>query len=122
MGLDQYAFRVDEETGEEGGRLAFQWRKHAKLQQFMEETFVERADLSAEDLNCGRLELTHDDIDRLEHCLNEDAMPESAGGFFYGHQMQDEQEAAYREQDRAFCAWARETLNDNATPVYSCWW
>ena len=30
MGLDQYAFRVDAETGEEGGRMAFQWRKHAK--------------------------------------------------------------------------------------------
>jgi len=122
MGLDQYAFRVDAATGHEGGSVVFQWRKHAKLQQFMEETFGERTGLCTTDLNCGRLELTEEDIDRLEHCLNEDAMPTSEGGFFYGHQMQDEQEAAYREQDLAFCAWARATLNDNAKPVFSCWW
>ena len=88
----------------------------------MEETFEDRTGLCSTELNCGRLELTEEDIDRLEQCLNENALPISEGGFFYGHQMQDEQEAAYREQDIAFCAWARETLKENAKAIFSCWW
>ena len=122
MGLDQYAFRIDAQTGEEGGEVAFQWRKHAKLQAFMETLFEERTGLSATDLNCGRLELTLEDIATLEQAVTGNDLPESPGGFFYGHQIQDEQAFTYQKQDLAFCAWARETLGQDAKVVYSCWW
>jgi len=50
------------------------------------------------------------------------ALPHCEGGFFYGHQFQDEAAAEYRERDLEFCAWARERIRAGETVIYSCWW
>jgi hypothetical protein len=122
MGLDQYAYRKTPETGEEGDSPAFVWRKHAKLQTFMEHLYTARTGLDASDLNCGELRLEAADIDRLETAAKAGTLPVCAGGFFYGHQFQDEQAEAYREHDLAFCAWARAEMQAGSTVIYSCWW
>jgi len=57
MGLDQYAYVKTAESGEEGESPKFTWRKHSKLQTFMEALYTERTGLSASDLNCGELKL-----------------------------------------------------------------
>ena len=117
MGLDQYAFvRGDEEEGE--GR--FVWRKHAKLQTFMENLFTARTGQSITELNCGALELTAEDIDVLEAAVRDGNLPHCDGGFFYGHQFQGAAAAANREQDLTFCAWARERSAPGDTVIYSC--
>ncbi|WP_299720405.1 hypothetical protein [uncultured Tateyamaria sp.] len=122
MGLDQYAYRKTPETGEEGDSPAFVWRKHAKLQTFMEHLYTARTGLDASNLNCGELRLYAADIDRLETAAKAGTLPACAGGFFYGHQFQDEQAEAYRAHDLAFCAWARAEMQAGSTVIYSCWW
>ncbi len=118
MGLDQYAYVRGE--GEEAPR--FVWRKHSKLQTFMEGLFVERTGQGITELNCGELELGAADIARLEQALKQGGLPHCDGGFFYGHQFQDEAAAAYRDLDLEFCAWARGRISEGDTVIYSCWW
>ena len=122
MGLDQYAYVKTPETGEEGESPEFAWRKHSKLQTFMEALYEERTGLSATDLNCGELALEVGDIDTLEQAINASALPHCEGGFFYGHQFQDEQASEYRDYDLEFCAWARAEIGAGSTVIYSCWW
>ena len=122
MGLDQYAYVKTPETGEEGESPEFVWRKHSKLQTFMETLYTERTGLSAADLNCGELTLETTDIDALEQAVNGSALPQCDGGFFYGHQFQDEQASEYRNYDLEFCAWARAEIARGSTVIYSCWW
>jgi len=124
MGLDQYAWarEREEEENSEGHEHQFVWRKHAKLQEFMEQKFVEKTGHSAVDLNCGQLELDAVDIAELEQRLQTNQMPRSQGGFFYGHQFQDESEEEYKDQDIAFVEWAKAQLEQGNKVIYSCWW
>ena len=122
MGLDQYAWARERGESNEGHEPQFTWRKHSKLQEFMEQLFVEKTSLSAVELNCGELELELADIEKLEKCIEQKAMPISPGGFFYGHQFQDEAEDEYRDQDIMFCEWARREIEQGNTVIYSCWW
>lgn len=119
MGLDQYAYvKGDGEDREP----QFYWRKHAKLQLWAETLFEEKTNKTARELNCGELILDVNDITDLEGLLKSGDMPESPGGFFYGHQFQDEQAADYASQDLEFCAWAKAAIEAGNTVVYSCWW
>jgi len=117
MGLDQYAF-----TQSNREDPPFIWRKHAKLQTFMEHLYYERADTDAESFNCVDLELTAQDIKTLEQLVYTNDLPQSEGGFFYGHQWQDESAQEYREQDLKFCKWAQAILETRERVIYSCWW
>ncbi|MCG3269567.1 phosphoglycerate kinase [Yoonia sp. I 8.24] len=122
MGLDQYAYIKTAESGEEGESAKFTWRKHSQLQTFMEGLYTERTGLDATDLNCGELVLQASDIDSLEKAVKDSALPHCEGGFFYGHQFQDEQASEYRDYDLEFCAWARTQMQAGSTVIYSCWW
>lgn len=117
MGLDQYAF--SEQKPEEP---QFIWRKHAKLQEFMEALFEERTGRSADELNCANFELTKPDIETLEDLVKAGKLPSSSGGFFYGHQFQEESAVEYKAQDLEFCQWARVLLETRQKVFYSCWW
>lgn len=75
MGLDQYAYVKTPESGDEGESPKFVWRKHSKLQTFMETLYTERTGLSASDLNCGELKLETTDIDTLEQAVKGSALP-----------------------------------------------
>lgn len=122
MGLDQYAWARERGESNEGHEPQFVWRKHSKLQEFMEQKFVEKTGLSAVDLNCGELTLDIIDIEELSLAIERKAMPVSPGGFFYGHQFQDEAEDEYRDQDIMFCEWARREIAEGNEIIYSCWW
>ena len=60
--------------------------------------------------------------DMLEQAVRGSALPHCEGGFFYGHQFQDEQASEYRAYDLEFCAWARAEIGAGSTVIYSCWW
>ena len=124
MGLDQYAWarEREEENNPKGHDHKFEWRKHAKLQEFMEQKFVEKTGHSAVDLNCGELELDAQTISELEERIRTNQMPRSQGGYFYGHQFQDESEEEYKDQDIAFVEWAKSELEQGNKVIYSCWW
>ena len=70
MGLDQYAYIPDHAENPD-----FVWRKHAKLQEFMENLFVQKTGQCDTKLNCGELLLDADDIAALE-ALVADEFPE----------------------------------------------
>ena len=122
MGLDQYVYLKTKDSGDEGESPQFVWRKHSKLQTFMENLYEERTGLTASDLNCGELRLEAADIDTLEKAVKANTLPHCEGGFFYGHQFQDEQASEYRDYDLEFCAWARDQIGEGSTVIYSCWW
>lgn len=122
MGLDQYAYTRNENTKPSEAEPKFIWRKHAKLQEWMEQLFLEKTGQTSEKLNCGELELNSADIEDLEALVNDRALPESPGGFFFGHQFQDEAAEDNRSQDLGFCAWALSEFNKGNRVYYSCWW
>ena len=124
MGLDQYATATPPApfVPDDDPAPAFVWRKHARLQAWAEALFVAKTGEDADALNCGELVLDAEDVEALEALVREGALPRSPGGFFYGHERQDESAAAYREQDLAFCAWARARIAQGQRVAYSCWW
>lgn len=122
MGLDQYAYSRLPEQSPDGVETKFIWRKHAKLQEFMERLFEARTGQDAVALNCAELELKAEDIATLQAMVEHNDLPASPGGFFYGHQFQDEQAEHYRQTDLAFCDWARTVLKTREKVFYSCWW
>ena len=114
MGLDQYA-GIRETTTE------FEWRKHAKLQEFMEKIWYQQEG-SVDAFNCKDLILNKEIIEELQKCIETNTMPASPGGFFYGHQFQDEQADEYKEKDLRFCKWALKAIEDGQQVYYTCWW
>jgi len=44
------------------------------------------------------------------------------GGFFYGHQFQEEAVQEYEETDHQFVTAAREALAEGKQVAYMCWW
>ena len=122
MGLDQYAYARSHDQNPEDVEPAFVWRKHAKLQTWAENLFEEKTGQSAIDLNCNELALDAEGISNLKAMIKAGDLPESSGGFFYGHQFQIEAAKEYREQDLEFCDWALAQLKDGQSVYYSCWW
>ena len=98
------------------------YRRYAMVSEWMEQLFEAKTGGESSALNCGELQLSLADIYALEQAIKGNTLPESEGGFFFGHQFQDESVEEYRDQDLRFCAWAREQLEAGQAVYYSCWW
>jgi hypothetical protein len=151
MGLDQFAgvkqtkryeWKTPEgETKVDEYQMAgpFEWRKHARLQEFMNTLYMERNNIEnkweeiAKDdgtdetywnpISWNEIKLKHQDIDRLEKAIRSRYSEYFCeGGFMWGHEIQEEQRDYYREQDLEFVEFAREKLANDETVVYSCSW
>ena len=114
MGLDQYAGTFTEPLD-----TKFQWRKHAKLQKYFEEIWYER---NTHEFNCEYLILRKSDVVELKRLVEKDPMPKSEGGFFYGHEFQEESAEKYKQQDLDFCNWAIEQIDNGNEVAYRCWY
>ena len=123
MGLDQYAFAIDNNGEKE--ELAY-WRKHPNLQGWMEQLWENkgRPNLPEDhiedmlgDFNCIPVELNSDDIDDFEDAVRGNSLPET-GGFFFGENSDD----YYKEKDLEFIQKAREALDAGLTVEYHSWW
>jgi hypothetical protein len=129
MGLDQYAFITREELTKDTERVKpvtqYQWRKHAKLQKYFE-TLVElemvKPLYDGRSFNCNPIKLDLDVVTKLLELVRRDDMPASGGGFFYGHQFQDESAREYKEQDIKFCADAIDAIKHGGYVYYDCWY
>lgn len=136
MGLDQYAYvaakanqqaefwesaEVDPETKEyesksvERPRELAYWRKHPNLQGWMRKLWVEKG--NAGDFNGDELELTWEDLDKLEEAVKSGNLP-STTGFFFG----DDSDEYYREQDLDFIKKARAELFVGLRVFYNSSW
>jgi hypothetical protein len=118
MGLDQYAFV--ESLGKKPKEIAY-WRKHNRLQGFMENLWTEKTGKDPQELNCKELELTLEDLEQLEQDINSRKLPETTG-FFFGSDSYEEYEQWYEQNDRNFIDAARKALSRGQKVVYTCWW
>jgi hypothetical protein len=149
MGLDQYAGTMRTKTYEyktpEGDKKVdeyqmagpFEWRKHARLQEFMNQLYMERynvehkwqeVEMDNEDtywnpVSWNSLDLSEDDINELEKAINNQYSSYFCdGGCFWGHEIQEYQADYYKEQDLEFVKFARKALADGETVIYECSW
>ena len=97
------------------------WRKHPNLHGWMEALWQEkgchRDDEEQLDFNGIELELTREDIDRLEQDILEHRLPATTG-FFFG----DEADSYYYDDDLAFVKEARAQLFLGLKVFYNSSW
>lgn len=149
MGLDQYAGTMRTKTYEyttpEGEKKVdeyqmagpFEWRKHARLQEFMNQLYMKRNNIEhkweSDELSDGEtvwnpvswstIELSEENIDELEKAVNNHYSGYFCdGGFFWGHEIQESQAEYYKDKDLEFVEFAREALADGETVIYECSW
>ncbi len=140
MGLDQYANVRDKQSGQmkspdfdkvysdkneyKPTDHGFVWRKHSRLQQFMQDVWAEQNPDSAEAMNGeDELVLTKDIIKQLRQEVDSNYHNSfCGGGFFWGHQFQEEAVKQYADLDKQFCDWADKELDNGNEVIYSCSW
>ena len=121
MGLDQYAWVGRKPSTEHEDPEDFYWRKHSRLQQFMEDLWREKG--CEGELNCNNLDLTEADLLALQDAVGKGYSDHFCeGGFFWGHQFQEEAVQEYKDEDTLFVTAALEAVREGKPVVYSCWW
>tara|TARA_R100000655_G_C2877048_1_gene174538 strand:- start:120 stop:548 length:429 start_codon:yes stop_codon:yes gene_type:complete len=131
MGLDQYGQlrnkKIDFEKvysdKYEPTVHGFVWRKHSRLQTFMSDKFAE-LNPNADAMNGDdELVLTKEIIMELRKEVDNSFHNSfCSGGFFWGHQFQEEAVKEYSKQDSQFCDWALAQMERGETVVYTCSW
>lgn len=117
MGLDQYAYLAARQADEWDNHqeLAY-WRKHPNLQGWMEKLFLDKGG-NCDSFNGVELELTWDDVDRLEQDIQASKLP-STQGFFFGNNSDEH----YKEHDLDFCRRAKAELFLGRRVFYNSSW
>jgi hypothetical protein len=125
MGLDQNAYKVKRKYAPTTKTQTVRtteicyWRKHNALQGWMEELWCEKTGKTPIELNCQDLEITSEDLDKLEEAITKNKLP-STEGFFYGSDTS--QDESRKEYDLDFVSKAREAIKEGYEIIYSCWW
>ena len=151
MGLDQYAhcrnrevnwekfYSDDEKESQAEQKDVFVWRKHARLQVFMNSVWnrqnVKRLqqknkkkkdffDMSHLGFNAGEeVYMTEDVVKELEKAIKEDYYHYFAhDGFFWGQQWQEEAVKEYKQQDQEFLQFCKDALKQKKCVIYTCSW
>jgi hypothetical protein len=138
MGLDQYAYvavrygtqaeyyndkNYDKEDGDstkvsEPREIAY-WRKHPNLHGWMERLWMEKdpgANLETS-FNGVEVELTWDDLDRLEQAVTAGTLPTTTG-FFFGNDSDE----YYQQQDLEFIKQAKFEIFVGLKVFYNSSW
>ena len=94
MGLDMYAFRHkgdmiqpqekrDKLDGTPREPIQFaDWRKHNRLQGFMQELYDKKNGADADNFNCVPLYLSKEELDMLQKQIETRTLPQTEGFFF----------------------------------------
>ena len=137
MGLDQYANVRDKQSGQvkapdyekvysdkyEPTQHGFVWRKHSRLQQFMSDIWGNNNPDSDPMNGDDELVITKDIIKQLRKEVDSNYHSSFChGGFFWGHQFQEEAVKEYADLDKQFCDWAEKELDNGNEVIYSCSW
>ena len=150
MGLDQYAYaRPPRKRNSDGDEFLGDWRKHNRLQGFMEQLWEEKGcpisktndeeddeyeqdDSFGSGFNGVELQLSSDDIECLEEAIKNQHLPETSG-FFFGSdsytwdeegctQNQIQENYYYKQADLQFVEDAKEALKKKYRVYYNCSW
>ena len=111
----------------------FYWRKHARLQEFMQQLWrVRNFGEDAKQWHGLRMDGKHDlaeviflereDIVKLQELVENNNLPFCPDGFFWGHQFQEESMKEYKELDLKFCKKALQWLDEGKKVWYDCSW
>lgn len=122
MGLDQYAYVSNNGEHDDDSRDIFYWRKHNRLQGWMEQLYQAKG--GDKEFNCQSVELTLTDIELLEVTIKNKMLPET-GGFFFGsdsYSDYEDKQYGYKNDDITFIDLARGELNKGNKLFYNCWW
>lgn len=125
MGLDMYLFakEADKEAEEEDVNVDIAyWRKHNRLHGWMENLYRDKFPDDTRDFNCVDLELTAEDLDRLEADITDKALPYTQGFFFGGDSYSYEDRDKMYEYDLDVIKKAREQMSNGMKIYYSSWW
>lgn len=125
MGLDMYANSVPKGTitesvdfpqpeGFEPSELHY-WRKHPNLHGWMEQLYRKKGGQDPH-FNCNTVQLTEEDLDRLENDINDSNLPETHG-FFFGESSPES-----KDRDLNFIKDARRAIKDGNEVYYTSWW
>lgn len=130
MGLDQYAY-IAAKAGDDytNHQEISYWRKHPNLQGWMEQLWIEKNRPGAYgtgqdnefvvDFNGVEVELTWEDVDRLEKDIKSGVVSElNTTGFFFG----DPSDEYYRDHDLEFCVNAKAELFLGRKVFYNSSW
>jgi len=95
------------------------WRKHPNLHGWMEQLWIEKSDArnDPDDFNGVELELTWEDLERLERDIRARDLPDTSG-FFFGSDSDD----YYRDQDLKFIRDAKVELFCGLKVFYNSSW
>ena len=128
MGLDQYAYKRKVEWEDDyktrilRDEQIMYWRKHNRLQGYMENLWHEDEEYGSAIFNGQDLYLRLDDILKLEEAITNKKLPETGGFFFGGDSYQDYKEWGYEESDLEFLKLAKQAIDDGYDVVYNCSW
>jgi hypothetical protein len=127
MGLDQNAYKVksdynsDSRTETTTKTELHYWRKHNRLQGWMEELW--RSKGGTGEFNLVDVRIDEEDLESLEQTILDRELPET-GGFFFGNDSYEDYEGeyGYKDSDLEFIKKAKEAMSGGWRIVYSCWW
>jgi hypothetical protein len=111
---DNYDYDKDSSTISKPREIAY-WRKHPNLHGWMRRLWIEKG--HSGDFNGDELELTWEDIDRLEKDVQSKNLPDTTG-FFFGSESDD----FYKDADLAFIKNARVELFSGLKVFYNSSW
>lgn len=116
MGLDMYAY-IARKKGDDLStvREIAYWRKHPNLHGWMENLYRDRG--GNETFNGVELELSWEDVDRLEKTIKAGKLPFTEG-FFFGQPADN----IYYEDDLKFCINAKAELFLGLKVFYNSSW
>ena len=126
MGLDQYAYiasKANSEWEDSSRQEISYWRKHPNLQGWMNNLWIEKGmpGTGNDDavFNGIELELTWDDIDKLEKDIKSGVVSNmNTTGFFFGNPSDD----YYHQADLEFCVNAKAELFLGRKVFYNSSW
>ena len=125
MGLDQYATTRDAKGKDE--ELAY-WRKHNRLQGWMQALWSIRTGEAEEEFNCAKLRLHRSDLEALKKTITSQTLPKTQGMFFGGdsyasqHGSDNERQTRQISFDLEFVKNAKRALEEGKRVYYHCWW
>lgn len=126
MGLDMYALKIRKgliteqvdfhlPDNDDAAEELHYWRKHPDLHGWMEDLYREKGG-QGEQFNCDNLQLTEEDLNRLEEDIKAGELPDTTG-FFFG-----ESDGSETNDDLEFVRKAREAINEGYDVYYTSWW
>lgn len=111
---ESYDYETDSGPVAKPREIAY-WRKHPNLHGWMHKLWNERG--HAGDFNGDELELTFEDLDRLEYVVKHRELP-GTSGFFFGNDSDDH----YQADDLEFIKQARSELTQGMRVFYNSSW